>query len=202
LDVGVRVEFTDRRAVKGLRSLGPDAKILSGRTRTFCLNSPGAVYRYPFDNYTIPGGVVASAEVTSANVGLLVRVRSKEDTLLRAKALLAGTSHYLESPLVERTVLGDKRNLVEQIFGAEVCSDLERFGKALEEAGLVDWGAPHAVHFPLLDWHWNVYALETTHETSKSGLMVVGDSAGHARGLLQAGISGWLAAGAVAHARD
>ena len=37
VDLGVRVEFLDRRALQPLREHGPDAKILMGRTRTFCL---------------------------------------------------------------------------------------------------------------------------------------------------------------------
>lgn len=47
---------------------------------------------------------------------------------------------------------------------------------------------------PLLDWHWHTFATPSSHLTSLPGVYALGDSSGHARGLLQASVSGWLAA--------
>ena len=196
LDIGVRLEFENRQALSGLRSFGPDAKFLHERCRTFCLNSPGQIYRYPFKNITIPGGVVAPPEVLSGNVGLLLRVANKRDTL---NAILNSVGD-LEKMLVDESAKVSSNARLEippilhKLFGQELCSDLEAFAGRLHAEGLVDLNAPHRVHIPLLDWHWNTFAIPASHRTSLHNVFALGDSSGHARGLLQACVSGWLAA--------
>lgn len=195
LDVGLRVEFEDKAALSSLRSLGPDAKIIQGECRTFCLNVPGKVFRYESDGVPIPGGVVARADHPGGNVGLLCRVSNKATVLrmfrrefpsLQASrpllALLRGLGMAREATRTDLSTL----------YGTEVANRLVSFSEALAEQALIDWSEPHTVHLPLLDWHWDVFALGASFQTTVPDLYVIGDSAGHARGLLQAAVSGWL----------
>ncbi|MEX0827554.1 MAG: hypothetical protein WD005_01240, partial [Haliea sp.] len=78
---------------------------------------------------------------------------------------------------------------------------LEDFISQLSDASLVDLSLSHRMHFPLIDWHWPTYAKTGSAQTSEPRLYVAGDSAGHARGLLQAAVSGWLAAEEIANER-
>lgn len=85
-DVGVRIEFPDKENLSAIRKLGPDAKILYKDCRTFCLNYPGAIYQYPFNDHTIPGGIADNAGGIAANIGLLYRVHNKEKMLKKLSA--------------------------------------------------------------------------------------------------------------------
>lgn len=196
LDIGVRLEFESKDALSVLRSFGPDAKVLHDGCRTFCLNSPGHIYRYPYGNLSIPGGVVASPEVETANVGLLLRLPDKR----KALDLILRRAQGLEAALLDESkCLSAKGKLILppvliQVFGEASCRKLEEFANHLNSEGLLDLAAQHYVHMPLLDWHWNTFALPASHLTSLDNVYALGDSAGHARGLLQACISGWLAA--------
>jgi phytoene dehydrogenase-like protein len=196
IDLGVRIEFEDRESLRALRDRGPDAKILIGPTRTFCLNSPGTIFRYGFNQISIPGGIVADTLVRGANFGILTRVQGKEERLGRVMRALSAVppSEYEAARAVKGAPFQDKAAILESAYGSEVVDHLKTFAKALGELGLVDWTSEHRIHFPLLDWHWDTFAVGNSHRTSQPNLFVAGDSAGHARGLLQAGVSGWLAA--------
>ena len=195
LDVGVRVEFPDKDDLKILRNLGPDAKILAGACRTFCLNVPGKIYRYDWESISIPGGVVADASHDAGNVGILYRHESKAqaltDILDRAEAVFAGNPSSFFS---DHGFLAHAQPLIREAYGAQVALEIETFGKVLENLGLVSWHRPHYVHIPLLDWHWPTFAMPGTFRSTATGLYVLGDSSGHARGLLQAAVSGHIAA--------
>ncbi len=200
LDIGVRLEFGKKEALAGLRNLGPDAKILNGNMRTFCLNYPGEIYYYPFEGFSIPGGIVANASATAANVGILYRVPDKQSAL---QEVLDGLSKVSSERLTNANLttgasLGDKGDLVEIAYGLSARRKIEDFLQLLHSDRLIDLDVPHRVHFPLLDWHWPVFAVGKTHHTTVTGLYVAGDSAGHARGLLQAAISGLIAAEEIA----
>lgn len=196
LDIGIRLEFESKDALSVLRSFGPDAKVLHGSCRTFCLNSPGHIYRYPYGNLSIPGGVVAAPEVESANVGLLLRLPDKRKALDQVLRSAKG----LETALLDeskRASAGDRIEIptvLTQVFGKDACHELETFASHLQSEGLIDLSVQHYVHMPLLDWHWNTFALPASHRTTLDNVFALGDSAGHARGLLQACISGCLAA--------
>lgn len=196
IDVGIRIEFLDRDALLPLRERGPDAKILMGRTRTFCLNHPGIVHRYPFHDISIPGGIVAEHHHPRANVGILTRVAEKQavlDTLLLHIRTLPKAA-YEDATLVRGVTLHDKVSMITAAYGSSVAEELQSFVEMLNKLGLMDCEREHKIHFPLLDWHWDTFGIGSTHQTDQPGLFVAGDSAGHARGLLQAGVSGWLAA--------
>ncbi|WP_339100711.1 FAD-dependent monooxygenase [Pseudomonas atacamensis] len=197
LDIGVRVEFLSKDGVSGLRSYGPDAKILNGNCRTFCLNSPGTIYRYDYLSGSIPGGVVADDTINTANVGILCRTSDKDLILqnFRNTAYLSHKDLLLESDIVRKseqefTIPSIMRNL----FGDKIVNELEQFGRMLDSCKLWDTRMDHKIHLPLLDWHWSTFALPESHKTTEPGLYALGDSSGHARGLLQAAISGWFAA--------
>lgn len=196
VDFGVRLEFDQKDALRGLRKLGPDAKIILRNTRTFCLNHPGEVYRYPFDGILIPGGVVADCAVNAANVGILLRAPEKRTVLPRILSRLKEIPEekMLKADLITGVDLGETGNLVEYAFGPAARVELDAFLQFLDAEELVDFQVPHRAHFPLMDWHWPVFAVGKSHRTSVSGLYVAGDSAGHARGLLQAAVSGLIAA--------
>lgn len=197
LDLGLRVEFSDKRALGNLRAMGADAKLINGDCRTFCLNSPGLIYRYPFKDITIPGGVVASEAEKSANVGLLVRVKDKKQILRkvvdrcaeRYSEILAYSESWVSSP-----PLNGGERLIASIYGEETFTKLRDFAIVLDKSYMVDWSSPHKIHLPLIDWHWDVFCGPNSHRTSLEGVFALGDSAGHARGLMQAGLSGWIAA--------
>lgn len=195
LDLGVRVEFPNRDHMKKLRALGPDAKILSEKCRTFCLNVPGKIHPYNFESLSIPGGVVADATHSAGNVGLLYRHPSKEktlpDVLGKAKSVL--TNNDL-SYFVTGEFLGSSTQPICKIYGSEITAALSSFGNRLEELDLLNWKWPHYVHIPLLDWHWPTFSMPGTFRSSARKLYVLGDSSGHARGLLQAAASGYIAA--------
>ncbi|WP_245267580.1 FAD-dependent oxidoreductase [Mesorhizobium sp. WSM1293] len=196
IDLGVRIEFAERESLRALRDRGPDAKILIGPTRTFCLNSPGTIFRYGFRQITIPGGIVADTSERGANFGILTRVQGKEDRLGRVLRALRTVppAEYEAAPTVKGAPFQDKTAILESAYGFEVVGHLKKFAETLGELGLVDWTSEHRIHFPLLDWHWDTFAVGHSHRTSQPNLFVAGDAAGHARGLLQAGVSGWLAA--------
>jgi len=196
VDLGVRIEFLDRSALHRLREKGPDAKILMGRTRTFCLNHPGTIYRYPFRDISIPGGIVGHRDEQRANFGILTRVTQKQATIDRVLHCLGklGPAGYEIAPTVRGPPFQDKLPTLRATYGEAVAGELQAFAEMLGKSELVDFDQLHKVHFPLLDWHWDTFAVGTTHRTDRPGLYVAGDAAGHARGLLQAGVSGWLAA--------
>ena len=195
LDLGVRIEFPCRQNLQALRDLGPDAKVLVGCCRTFCLNVPGHIYHYAFDSIMIPGGVVAEPSHTAGNVGLLYRHPDKasvlDEVVSKAKAC---RENYATPFLASGDLLGDAAPVLDQIYGPTVVSALNSFSDVLQKLDLVCWATPHYVHLPLLDWHWPTFCLPGTFRTVVPGIYVLGDSSGHARGLLQAAASGYIAA--------
>lgn len=195
LDFGVRVEFPDKACLKRLRALGPDAKIVSNTCRTFCLNVPGRVHRYNFGNLQIPGGVVAVDTHPAGNVGLLFRSTNKQQLL---ETISRNATNILHSENLEFSVvgsfLGEAELVLEKLFEPSSLEALNAFANNLQSAGLLNWSDAHTIHLPLLDWHWPTYALPGTFHSSLPGLFVLGDSSGHARGLLQAAVSGKIAA--------
>lgn len=196
IDVGVRLEFNQREGIAPLRALGADAKILMGACRTFCLNSPGTVLHYEvWPGLLVPGGVVADPQTETANVGVLCRMPNKREELQRIKeaqhilaavhgSYVAHTATDVINPETLTPVLG---TVAVQALGTFVANVIAE--------GLVRVDTGVRVHFPLLDWHWPVFAVGATFKTSLEGLYVIGDLAGHARGLLQSAVSGWLLAG-------
>lgn len=196
LDVGVRLEFLDKQGLSKLRSLGADAKILDGSCRTFCLNSPGRIYRYPYQSFSIPGGVVASADEPAANVGLLLRTTHKANLLERIHRVASADPLRLirDSDATHRSSKLSLPAQMNELYGEEVVRDIEEFGTRLHREGLIDLRLDHRIHIPLLDWHWKTFALPGSHRTTLENVFALGDSSGHARGLLQACISGRLAA--------
>lgn len=204
LDVGVRVEFLDRAAVANLRSMGPDAKIIKGACRTFCLNSPGHIYRYEHLGVSIPGGIVAEQSTVTANVGLLLRLKNKSDVLSEVWPILTELDEEFREASKEVFVGANNfkiQPVMRSVFGDEMISEIERFAEHLRDSRLWDKNFNYRIHLPLLDWHWSTFATANSHQTTIPGIYALGDSSGHARGLLQAGISGWLAAEEYAHAR-
>ena len=131
-----------------------------------------------------------------ANVGILTRVTSKQSTIDNVLHRLAGLAQveYEVAPVVRGIPFQDKLSGLRTAYGEAVAGELQAFAKMLGDTNLVDWDSPYKVHFPLLDWHWDTFAVGGTHRADRPGLYVAGDAAGHARGLLQAGASGWLAA--------
>ncbi|ACE93452.1 hypothetical protein RHECIAT_PA0000106 (plasmid) [Rhizobium etli CIAT 652] len=195
IDLGVRLEFLDRHAVQKLRARGPDAKVLLGSTRTFCLNHPGTIFRYAFQDISIPGGIVADEVEPRANFGILTRVQGKAVALAQALDYLKTVprSEYERAPVV-KGIPDLQLPMIQSAYGKAVAQRLSTFAETLGELGLVDWEQEYRIHFPLLDWHWDVFAVGDTHRTAQPDLFVAGDAAGHARGLLQAAVSGRLAA--------
>ncbi|UFS66258.1 FAD-dependent oxidoreductase [Paracoccus denitrificans] len=196
IDVGVRLDFPLVEPLSGLRKLGPDAKILYENSRTFCLNVPGRIYRYPLAGFSIPGGVVAEPEHTNSNVGLLTRLARKKSVLPEIMSRLEKlpAESMAHNPYKCGCGLGDKFSYAVTAFGESVVHELTEFMRLLHSKDLIDFDSSHAIHFPLLDWHWPTFALPGSHRTTVRNFYVAGDVAGHARGLLQAGISGVLAA--------
>ena len=195
LDVGVRIEVMDRSALNSLRILGPDAKIIDGKCRTFCLNVPGLIYHYPYNGIQIPGGVVAEENESLANVGLLVRVQDKINKL----ASIVESTKALDIAKINNIVLSGSPNdhlesYASPILGGDVVEALKSFIRVLDNESLIDFSLPYKIHMPLLDWHWDTFAKTGSHETSLGHVYVIGDGSGHARGLLQAAVSGWIAA--------
>ena len=193
LDVGFRIEFQDKGALTKLRSFGPDAKIIKNECRTFCLNYPGEVFRYEYEELSIPGGVVAHEGYPGANVGILCRVKQKPEMLSRIRSVLPRVKQ--QHPRLELHASDQELSeTLTDLYGANVSQQLVSFSHQLVHDGLIRWSEPHIVHVPLVDWHWDVYAEDESFATTVSGLHVIGDSSGHARGLLQAAMSGWLVA--------
>jgi len=197
LDVGVRLEFEDKAAAEGLINLGPDAKILRGKCRTFCLNSPGQIYRYPFRGITIAGGIVADCAIQAANVGILLRVQEKER---RIQDILRAGELHLKEMIFESARFRTEREIwvmpevLSRVIGIQEADQLGGFIEELSRLGLINTKKAHRVHMPLLDWHWHTFSSDASHKTSLTNVFALGDSSGHARGLLQAAVSGWLAA--------
>ncbi|CAB1368282.1 hypothetical protein [Denitratisoma oestradiolicum] len=197
MDIGVRLEFDNKASIERLAALGPDAKIIHGRVRTFCLNSPGIVHRYPFKNITIAGGIVADASSERANIGLLLRVSNKEQ---RLKEILKAAEKCYPQLLSESSRTSRESDVftppsvLERLYGSDDVAQLAAFLKEISNLGLIDSSQPYRVHMPLLDWHWHTFSLSGSHKTSLPSVYALGDSSGHARGLLQAAVSGWLAA--------
>jgi hypothetical protein len=196
IDLGVRIEVPDRSALAQMRELGPDAKLLYKKCRTFCLNCPGTMYRYHFNGIPVAGGIVAEGSCTTANVGLLFRARNKQTELHRVMKVAHDLGNDVMKSAYENKDdgLGNATKLVARLFGEEISRELQDFKYALGAAGLADWSARHFIHLPLMDWYWPVFGGDKGFATDLTGLFVVGDVAGHARGLLQAALSGWLAA--------
>jgi hypothetical protein len=197
LDVGIRFEFLHRAGVEGLRALGADAKIIGGSCRTFCLNSPGTIYRYPFGNISIPGGVVANESESKANFGVLFRMGDKQKNLTKiVEAAKSRWSMVLASGDELRTGVpfGPLASLLSELWGSDITEQIEGFCRSLGGLDLVDWSSPYLVHSPLIDWHWDTFSRPASHTTSLQNVYALGDASGHARGLLQASLSGWIAA--------
>lgn len=203
LDVGIRLEFSQKESLAGLKSLGPDAKILKGNVRTFCLNYPGEIYYYESGGILIPGGVVAEEGVTSANVGILRRILDKQNVLHSIKERILDQKSAIASlgeksfPINDEILLPD---LAGSILGVDIASELQDFLRDMLADGLIRKIGTYKVHLPLLDWHWPTYAQPSSHRTNVPSIYALGDSSGHARGLLQACLSGLLAAQEFVHA--
>ena len=189
IDVGVRLAFPSREPLSGLRRLGPDAKFLADGLRTFCLNSPGRIFHYPGAGFSLPGGIVAEADGSESNVGILARLPDRHE-VLRQLAIAAGQEAAaplsfeggaagLPWPSRARSVLGD-----------QVCNRIDEFLDKLTTAELLHLPSRFVVHYPLLDWHWPVFSLPGQLATGVSGVLATGDASGHARGLLQAALAG------------
>ena len=196
IDLGIRVEFHDHSGLNELSRLGPDAKVLHENCRTFCLNVPGMIYRYSFGGLLIPGGIVAKNGALSSNVGILCRQSDREYWL---RHIMQTTMHLpreqLQEPVkVTGSAFGDALDLIVSIYGESVADSLSRFASVLADLGLVDWKLTHYIHIPLLDWYWETFSRPATFETSLGGIYAIGDGSGHARGLLQAAVSGWAVA--------
>ncbi|MEE4670810.1 FAD-dependent oxidoreductase [Pseudomonas alliivorans] len=193
LDVGFRVEFMQRESVGVLRDLGPDAKIIHKSSRTFCLNSPGEIFYYKYGNIDIPGGVVANDNVNTANVGILSRIKDKK------KGSREIVDNYAKIRNLQNSKLQTGRPdlcadlSLSIVLGEEVTKELQDFTNILGDLHLINWELPYRIHYPLIDWYWGTYCSGSSHKTSLRGIYALGDSAGHARGLLQAALSGWLA---------
>lgn len=197
LDVGVRLEYESTAGLEALRALGADAKVLSGSCRTFCLNSPGRIYHYQADSgVAIPGGVVGTTADVRSNVGILCRVMEKRLRLdqISGHALTLGLTGAALNYSASTSKEIIRSEILEPFFGSEVPRLLEEFVESLALSNLIAASTPCMVHYPLLDWHWPVFAKPGSFETTIPGLWVVGDLAGHARGLLQSAVSGWLVA--------
>lgn len=195
IDVGVRVEFLKAEDLEKLRRLGPDAKIIKDGCRTFCLNVPGEIYYYDFKGVSIPGGVVANGNVDRANFGILLRLDEKAEVLDRIMRYYPDIPPDLieKGVAVENGFLGRAEPVIEQLYGAECLEKIKAFSEFLMMKGLVDWNKPHIIHMPLIDWHWDTFSLEGSFKTSIRNIYCLGDVSGHARGLLQAAVSGVLA---------
>lgn len=197
MDIGVRLEFDDKASIERLAALGPDAKIVRGRFRTFCLNSPGTIYRYPFKNITIAGGIVAEASSERANVGILMRVPNKE---LRLQEILNAAGQCYPQLISESSHTSSGSDfftpplVLERLYGSDDVTQLTAFVREITALGLIDISQPYRVHMPLIDWHWHTFSHAGSHKTNLPSVYALGDSSGHARGLLQAAVSGWLAA--------
>ena len=196
LDVGARIEFPSQEGIAPLLAYGPDAKFIQGDCRTFCLNSPGKIFRYPFGSISVPGGVVADKSEIAVNFGVLYRSQKKAELLTRIKRVGQETkASCLEQGFeAQDSIFGRARSILCELYGGEIVGKLEDFGGFLSDRALVDWSVPHLVHLPLIDWHWETYAIANSFRTEASTIYCIGDSSGHARGLLQAAVSGWVAA--------
>lgn len=192
IDVGLRLEFATPEPLAGLRSYGPDAKFMSGSTRTFCLNSPGRIFHYAGLGYSIPGGIVATPGTSASNVGVLVRLEDRRAVLSH---LARHTPHEGTPPMSQRGSGTDlawstaSRSLLTEAVAAEVDDFIGR----LAEVGLVRLPKSYDVHYPLLDWYWPVFSLDDRLMTGVPGVIAAGDASGHARGLMQAALMGKLA---------
>lgn len=195
-EIGVRIEVPELSTLSRLRELGSDAKLLYKNCRTFCLNYPGQIYRYPFEGIMVAGGISKDAPNRAANVGLLYRDSQKENRLSQIRATLEQMpSKILYQPHRIRgksltTVFG----IISNLFGKDVATELNEFKINLADLNLVDWSKWHIVHLPELEWYWPIFGKENSCRTEYEHLYVVGDVSGHARGLLQAAVSGWLGA--------
>lgn len=196
IDLGIRIETTDLNTFSALRSLGPDAKIIKNGCRTFCLNSPGLIYRYPFKSITIPGGIIADTSCKKANVGILVRDPDKKGWLER----IISNVNLIPASLLERGIDLNESSFkssfkhINTAFGPQIAGRISDFIDTIHDLELISSKGSYSVHLPLLDWHWDTYAVPGSHRTTLPGVFAIGDCAGHARGLLQAATSGWLAA--------
>ncbi len=192
IDVGMRFAFDDIASFVGLSRLGEDAKVLWKRCRVFCVNAPGRIERYGFRRFTIPGGIYHSGEAPYGNFGILCRVGGKSEVILRVERVVEekGLS-WIERPL---NSFDQVEEMGVALYGEDVATELVAFSREIERAGLADFGLGWSAHFPLMDWHWDTYCEWNTVRTAAKFLYVVGDAAGHARGILQAAMSGWLGA--------
>lgn len=191
VDVGVRIEFGDRRGTRALFAQGPDAKLLAGRARTFCLNHPGQIFWYGYNGLQIPGGVVAEPEHGESNVGILVRLSDRERTLSDLQRRQGGR-RAARFPFANRA--GLPLSEVANLLGAEATGELFEFIEKLLSAGLLDFSRGGIINAPLIDWHWSTYAVPGSLRAAAPNAWVIGDSSGHARGLLQSAVSGVYAA--------
>jgi hypothetical protein len=197
IDLGVRIEVNDPKSIASLKSLGADAKVLWNNCRTFCLNCPGEIYWYSHDNLKIAGGIMADESCSFANVGLLYREKEKSavlNKLLKEINYLTSINEYKSSYEIKGKDFGIVNKVLERIFGVIPAGVLNEFKIRLGDSGLVDWNSVHTIHLPLLDWYWPTFCSNQSFQTSIPNSYVIGDAAGFARGLLQAAVSGWLAA--------
>lgn len=194
VDVGMRIGFDSLAGTRKIFQYGADAKFLAGDVRTFCLNHPGRIYWYDVDGIQVPGGVVAESDHLESNVAFLVRL-SRRDEAIRS---LLKSSHSLVKVSSVGTrqgrLDGSVSNLVASVVGEVVAGKLVAFVSHLHDANLLNLETPHRVHLPLLDWYWPTFALPGTFRSSAVGAWAIGDSSGHARGLLQSAASGLAAA--------
>lgn len=195
IDVGFRIEFFGDELIK-LREIGPDAKLIMGDCRTFCLNVPGRIFGHSFRGITIPGGIVADADTKTSNVGVLCRLDvNRLEWLHGFFGRISEIDFDVLSPISSKGSRFESiKRVLQKIYGDDVAEKLVDFLRRLGSSGFVNWEGEHYYHFPLLDWYWSTFSQEGSFSTSLPSLYVIGDQSGHARGLLQAAVSGWLLA--------
>lgn len=140
---------------------------------------------------------MADENEKSGNVGLLIRVNDKTQRLRHIEETAARLMDKILTCANETEVglpFGNSKYLLNELYGEDITSQLSKFCRSMESLSLIDWSIPHQIHLPLIDWHWYTYCGEKSHRTTLNNVYALGDSSGHARGLLQASLSGWIAA--------
>ena len=219
IEIGLRVEMPNR-VLEPITRIHNDMKIkaiLSDReqVRSFCTCAWGAVVACEYDEMILVSGHFAGTE--NVNFSLVTRIVESFDSVeygvqVAKLANMVGKGQALIQRLGDlrdgiKTLKNDlRRNKVQPTlaqyspgdidlalprrFIRNVLDVLDRLERVIP--GVND--ADNLVYAPVVELCWDKFAVNHHMQTNINGLYIVGDTAGHVRGLIQAAATGILGA--------
>lgn len=221
IELGVRLEMP-RSVLKSATEVHPDLKLLfntdMGHVRTFCVCDSGIVVICKYAHEVLLGGKCANTH--STNFALLVRKRlplsidpiqygfsfARRINKATRNGILAQRlgDFKLERPSPSHSISKNKAictvdpsqltaGNVRDFYSEDVIEGIESALSRMNKFSPGIYDDSNLLYAPEIELCWDKFNLDSNMRTNLEGLYIVGDVCGHARGIMQAAITGILA---------